>query len=248
MTGRSRIVGVLGGMGPAATIDFMAKVLRRSQATRPRGGGEQADVRLIVDSNPHVPDRNAAGEGTGESPGPVLAAMARGLERAGAELLVMPCNAAHAFAADVRAATDLPFIDMVDQTVRAVWREQPAARRVGVLAVSAAWRAGLYERAFGSFGIEVLALEDDNRERFMAGVWAIKAGDLATGREAVRATADGLLARGAEVIVAGCTEVPLVLDPSMLAVPLIDSTDVLAASTIAFARAEERSVHHSSQL
>jgi aspartate racemase len=236
MTAPRRTVGVLGGMGPAATIDFMAKVLRHSQATRGPGGREQDDVRLIVDSNPAVPDRNAAVAGTGPSPGPALAAMARGLAQAGADFLVMPCNAAHAFAAEIVAATPLPFVHLIDETAFAVRRDFPQARRVGLLAVDATARARLYEQALAPLGIVPLTPEGAAHARFMEGIWAIKAGDLAAGGVAVRAAAADLVQRGAELIIAGCTEVPLVLDADSLDVALVDATDVLARQTVAYAR------------
>lgn len=230
---KPRIVGVLGGMGPAATIDFMAKVLRHSQAS---AMNEQDNVRLLVDSNPWLPDRNAAIAGTGPSPAAEIAAMARGLVGAGAELLVMPCNAAHAFADAVIAATPVPFIHLIDETVNEVAVRHPDARRIGVLAVSGAVQAKLYERAMEARGLEPVVPTDEERALFMEGVWRIKAGDLAFGRDAIRATAQGLIARGAQVIVAGCTEVPLVLGVDDLSVKLIDSTDVLAIRAVVMAR------------
>lgn len=230
----TKVVGVLGGMGPAATIDFMAKVLRHSQAG---AATEQDHVRLIVDSNPALPDRNAAIAGTGPSPAPGLVAMARGLAGAGAELLVMPCNAAHAFADAVIGATPLPFVHLIEETVAAVAREHPAARRIGVLAVNGAVQAQLYERALATRGLAPVVPTDAERADFMRGVWAIKAGALDEGRATVRATAEALVSRGASVIVAGCTEVPLVLATDDLAVPLIDSTDVLARQAVLRARA-----------
>ncbi|MFL0415316.1 amino acid racemase [uncultured Sphingomonas sp.] len=222
-------VGVLGGMGPAATIDFMAKVLRHSQGVAAR---EQDIVRLIVDSNPSLPDRNAAVAGTGPSPAPGLAAMALGLERAGAQLLVMPCNAAHAFADAVINETPLPFLHLIEETVAAVARAYPEARRIGVLAVNGAVQARLYERALEPRGLEPVVPTNAERAAFMEGVWKIKAGDLAFGRRALLTTAEQLIARGADVIIAGCTEVPLVLGPGDVTVPLIDSTDVLARRTV----------------
>jgi aspartate racemase len=229
----TRIVGVIGGMGPAATIDFMAKVLRHSQAG---AACEQDNVRLIVDSNPWLPDRNAAIAGSGPSPAEGLAAMARGLAGAGAQVLVMPCNAAHAFADAVMAATALPFLHLVDEAAAAVVADHPEARRIGVLAVSGAVEARLYERALEALGLVPIVPSADERTRFMDGVWRIKAGDLDRGRVALRETAELLIARGAEVIVAGCTEVPLVLGPDELRVPLIDATDVLARRAVDFAR------------
>jgi aspartate racemase len=239
MTAPRRIAGVLGGMGPAATIDFMAKVLACSQAARGPGSVEQDDVRLLVDSNPGVPDRNAAVAGTGPSPGPVLAAMAQGLERAGADFLVMPCNAAHAFADHIIGATPLPFVHIIDETVRAVRAGYPAIRTVGVLAVAATAERRLYENAFERDGIVAVVPEGTARDHFMQIVWHIKGGDTgAEVRAAMRAVAEALVARGAELIVAGCTEVPLVLDAGDLDVPFVDATLVLAERTVAYARGE----------
>lgn len=227
-------VGVLGGMGPAATIDFMTKVLRHSQASAAR---EQDNVRLIVDSNPALPDRNAAIAGVGPSPAPGLAVMARGLHAAGAQLLVMPCNAAHAFADAVVEATPLPFIHLIEETVATVAHEHGAARRIGVLAANGAAEARLYERALEARELTPMVPDAAVRAGFMEAIWRIKAGDMEAARRGVMAAAVELIEAGAEVIIAGCTEVPLVIGASDLPAPLIDSTDVLARRTVALARA-----------
>lgn len=233
MSGRERIVGVLGGMGPAATLDFLAKLQRATPAV-----ADQDHLRLLVDLNPKVPDRNAALAGAGPSPAAVLAGMAAGLEAAGAEGLVMVCNSAHAFAPEVRAAlTHAPLISLIEETVGAVRRDHPGVRRVGLLAATACLEARLYQDAFEASGIEVVAPTGELRARFMALLYRIKAGDVGPdARAEMRAIAELLAADGAELIVSGCTEVPLVLGPADLDRPLVDSTDVLVAATLAFAR------------
>ncbi len=239
MTGARRTAGVIGGMGPAATIDFMTKVLAISQAARGPGSREQDDVRLIVDSNPAVPDRNAAVAGTGASPGPHLAAMARGLERAGADFLVMPCNAAHAFADHIVQATSLPFLHLVNETARATRERLPAATRIGVLAVAGTADARLYERALEPLGIEAIVPEGERRRRFMDSVWRVKSGDLgAATRDAMHEAARALLDRGAEAVITGCTEVSLLVTAASLGAPFINATEVLAHRTVAYARNE----------
>lgn len=231
MSRPSRVVGVLGGMGPAATIDFMAEVLRLTGAAE-----EQDNVRLIVDSNPGLPNRHAAISGTGPSPGPVLAEMARGLRRAGADVLVMPCNTAHAFAAEIRAATPLPFVDMIEATVQAVARDHPSARRIGVLAAAGCLDARLYETALDRAGLKAVVPTGELRARFMDLVYRIKGGDTgADVRASMAAVAQGLLDQGAEVLVAGCTEVPLALAADAVCAPLVSSTEVLARRTIELA-------------
>jgi aspartate racemase len=214
-------VGVIGGMGPAATVDFM----RRVQALR-SGGRDQDHVRLIVDLNPGLADRNAAIAGTGPSPGAGLANMARGLERAGAEVLVMPCNTAHAFAADILSATTLPFLDMVEATADVAAGH--GARRAGVLATSGCLEAGLYQRALKARGLQAVVPEGELRARFMDLVYRIKQGEAPV--DEMRAIAHALVAQGADVVIAACTEVPLVLDRAD--VPLINSTQVLAERTV----------------
>ncbi len=226
----SRTVGVLGGMGPAATLDFQARLLAATPAER-----DQDHLRVIVDCNPKVPDRNAAIVGDGPSPGPMLAEMARGLERAGADFLVMPCNTAHAFAADIRAAVAIPLISLIDETANVAAAAAPGGK-VGVLAVDGARAARLYETALAEQGVTPVILGADDQDRFMACISAIKAGDMGSSvRDEMAALARSLIAGGATIVVAACTEIPLVLAPGDLDAPLIDSTAVLVARTLDYA-------------
>ena len=132
MTTARRTVGVMGGMGPAATVDFLDRVRRRTPARL-----DADHLRLLVDSDPTLPDRHAALADGGPSPGPRLVAMAQGLERAGAQGLVLVCNSAHAWADEIRAAVAVPFIDMVAETAAALARRHPHVRRPGLLAAAA---------------------------------------------------------------------------------------------------------------
>lgn len=225
----TKTVGVIGGMGPAATVHFMSRVLALTPART-----DQDHLRLIVDNNSGVLDRNAAVAGSGPSPAPMLVAMARGLQRAGAEMLVMPCNTAHAFAGAIRAASDLPFIDLIEAACDEAVSHQ--ASRVGILAADGCVQAGLYQHAFARRHVVPIFLEPREQSRFMALLHAIKAGDRGPEVEAgMQALAGELVGAGAEALVAGCTEVPLVLGPEDVRVPLTDSLDALARATIAAA-------------
>lgn len=227
----TKTVGVLGGLGPEATLEFYARVLELTPATQ-----DQDHLRLIIDSNPKVPNRNEAVAGTGPSPGPMLARMAAGLEHAGADFLVMACNAAHAFQPHIEEAISVPFVSIIEETVRATLERTPKVTRVGVLASSGCLDARLYHDAFAEHGVGVVVPEGAGRETFMRLLYRIKAGDKgAEVREAMRALALALVAQGAEAIVAGCTEVPLVLTPDALPCPLLDSSAVLAERTVFYA-------------
>ncbi len=228
---RHKIVGVIGGMGPAATVHFMRRVLDLTPAA-----SDQDHLHLIVDNNSGVLDRNAAVAGAGPSPAPVLMAMARGLQRAGAEMLVMPCNTAHAFAGAIVAASDLPFIDLIEAASDEAISHK--ASRVGVLAADGCLQAGLYQHALARRHVASIFLEPRAQSRFMGLLHAIKGGDLGRDvRAGMKALAEELVGAGAQVLVAGCTEVPLVLGPDDVPIPLTDSIDALARATIATAGA-----------
>lgn len=223
----NRTVGVLGGMGPDATADFMSRVIRATPAQK-----DQDHLRMLVDNNPHVPNRQEALLRGGEDPGPTLAAMARGLEAAGADFLVMPCNTAHAFVHAITEAVDIPLVSIIDATVDACGD----AGMIGVLATDGCIASGVFQEALADSGRVAVLPDDVEMDALMSLIRRIKAGDTDPDVVAgMRAIAEALAVRGAEVIVAGCTEIPLVLDQGMLDVPLVSSTDALARATVAFA-------------
>lgn len=235
VTASCKVVGVLGGMGPDATVDFMAKVIASTPATK-----DQDHIRMIVDQNPKVPDRQAAILGDGEDPGPDLAAMAVRLEAAGADFLVIPCNTAHVFEDKILAAVSIPLISIIDATVAAIDERCPGADAAGVLATNACLHANVYQDALNQAGIRPLLPDKGDQDALTILIGKIKAGD--KGEEVSNAMHDlakALVERGAQAIIAGCTEIPLVLDDALLAVPLISSTDMLAQKTVALARGEE---------
>jgi aspartate racemase len=225
-------VGVLGGLGPDATLDFFARVLALTGART-----DQEHLRLLIDDNPKVPNRNEAIAGAGPSAGPALMAMARGLETAGADFLVMACNTAHYYEADIRAAVRIPFVSIIAETMASLAAGQPDARRVGVLAAGGCRQARLYEKALVERAIEPIVTDDDEQRHFMELMYAIKAGDRGPAIKAgMRGIGEALIGRGADAVLAACTEVPLVLAAGDLTRPLVDSTAVLAQATVDYAK------------
>lgn len=210
-----KVLGVLGGMGPAATVAFLEQVQDLTPAS-----GDADHIRVIADINPRVPNRNTAPEAAGRE----LARMAAALRDAGAEVLAMPCNTAHAHAAAITGASDLPLIHMIEETARAA--REAGARRPGVLGTGAG-------RMLHAERLDAVLLDAPDQAAFMDLIGRIKAGD--TG-EAVRTgmarLARRLVDQGADAVVAGCTEVPLVLGPADLDTPLIDTSRVLAAACV----------------
>jgi len=227
---RSLTVGILGGMGPEATVDFMARVIAATPASR-----DQEHIRMLVDHNPGIPDRHAAIAGTGPDIGPELAAMAQRLEIAGADFLVMVCNTAHVYIDRIRAAAGIPFVSIVDVIMTAV-AEYPA-HVVGVMAADGCLQAGLYQRALTATGREALLWTAAEQQRFMALLWRIKAGERGPElRSGLQALAASMEFAGAELLLAACTEIPLILQQGDTGISMLSSTDLLVRHTVALAR------------
>ena len=140
--GQKSIPGVMGGMGPQATVDFMAKLVAKTDASC-----DQDHIRILVDHNPAVPNRHTAISGDAKPVIDALVAMARTLERAGADFLVMVCNTAHAFQSEIGAAVDIPFVSIVDEVVSELGLHSPAAEGVGIMAAQGCLRAVLVRPA-----------------------------------------------------------------------------------------------------
>ena len=226
-----KIVGVLGGMGPDATVDFMAKVIALTRADR-----DQGHIHMLVDHNPTVPNRQAAILGDGEDPGPALAAMAQRLQDAGADFLVMPCNTAYVFEQSIVSAVNIPLVSIIEETIAALPEK---CSRAGLLATDGCLQAGIYQRSLRSNDIEPIEPSGDDLTELMNLIHAIKAGDTSAAiADTMRTLARELVEQGADAVIAGCTEIPLVLEDSMLDVPLISSTDVLAQKTVQLAKSE----------
>ena len=225
-----RRVGILGGMGPEATILIMQKVLAGVRAK------DDADhVPLIVDQNPQVPSRiKHLLEGGVEDPGPVLADMARRLVAGGAEALAMPCNTAHHYADAIRAAVDVPFLDMIDLSVAHARRLAGEGKTVGILASPAVRKVGLFDARLAKQGLQALYASDE--PAMLAAIRQIKAeGPQRLARDSFRTASEDLRHRGATVQLVACTEFSLIADAVADHITTFDTLDLLAGAILDFA-------------
>lgn len=228
---QNKIPGVLGGMGPEATIDFMSRLLRMNPAAT-----DQDHLRVLIDHNPQVPNRQAAINGQDSSIGPLLASMAAGLERAGADFLVMVCNSAHAFQADIEQAVSIPFLSIIDMVLEELDDQHSDLDRVGVMAAGGCLDAQLYQRALAASDRHSILWNQQERQQFMNDMYRIKSGVLDQAvRDSLLQLGESLHKRGAEVLIAGCTEIPLLIEPDDFAIPLLSSTEILVRQTVDYA-------------
>jgi len=227
-----KIIGILGGMGPEATIDLFYKIIKSTPAEK-----DQDHLRIIIDNNPKIPDRTTAILGKGEDPLPALQETARNLEKAGADFIIIPCNTAHYYISQIQESVNIPILNMIEETAKETQQRTPQIKKIGLLASMGTYKMEIYHQHFKKFNIEVISPEEKDKEEVMKVIYAVKAGDLSEKvKKNIIQIAQKLIDKGAEAIITGCTEIPLILKEGDIPVPLIDPTKVLAEIAIQKAR------------
>lgn len=224
-----KTVGLIGGMGPEATVLLMQKLLVAAHAKDDVG-----HIPLIVHQNTSVPSRiKRLIDGKGDDPAPVLARMAQDLAAAGAQALAMPCNTAHAFAPQIIAATPLPFLDMRTASLDHLRAILPPGARVGMLASPAVRMAGVFDAPFRSSGLHPVFLADD--ADLLSLIRRVKAGDTGEGSRAQMASVAQSLAVQCDHLLISCTELSL-LTSVMGDMAWTDALDCLTDRIVRFAK------------
>ncbi|VWD36536.1 aspartate racemase [Burkholderia lata] len=235
-------IGVVGGVGPAATVDFLDKIVRNTPALR-----DQDHIKLLVEQNPQIPDRTENLVGTGADPTISLYATCKKLEEGDADIIAIPCNTAHAFVERIQPYLGIPIVNMLTVTVAHLRDTYPALHEVGVLATSGTIESGVYRKALESQGLRQVAPSPALQARVMEAIYGprgVKAG-FTTGQceDDIGAAIEALIAAGVSVIVLGCTELPILLPGGEYVTrngcraTLVDPTDVLARNCVAHAMA-----------
>jgi aspartate racemase len=226
-----KTIGILGGMGPEATAHFFSLIIKHTAA-----GKDQDHIPALIYNLPQIPERTAAILGQGPSPVPLLRKGLRTLARAGADFIVIPCITAHAFLPDIRRASPVPVLSLLDITLADSLEKIPGLKRAGLLASTGTVRSGLFNKTFAESGVQIVTPSEREQSRLMEAIFGrrgIKAGFTEGGsRKTVLDLACRLVKRGSEAIIAGCTEIPLVLGDEDIPVPLIEPLRIAAQAAI----------------
>jgi aspartate racemase len=232
---KEKVIGILGGMGPEATAELFYRIIKATPAMK-----DQDHIRVIIDNNPKIPDRTEAIVGSKASPLPQMVKTARNLERAGADFIVMPCNAAHYYYEDLIKSIRIPILNMIELTATAIKEEFPKVRKVGVIATTGTVKTKIYDRAFEKIGVEVIYPSDLQNTVTEAIYDNIKCGRIKEGRRIIANVAKYLTKRGSEIVISGCTEASLVLKNIILPIPIIDPLQILSEVAVATALGSAR--------
>jgi aspartate racemase len=204
-------------MGPEAAVEFLRRLIAFTPVQ-----ADQDHIPTVLVNDPRIPDRTANLEGRGESPLPQLIAAAKLLEQAGCDLIVIPCNTAHSWLRELRTQVAVPFLDIIECTVEEAQDTVPGAK-VAVMASDGTLASGLYQNALAERNLEHLLPAPELQKRIVDILYAVKKdGATVPLRERLESVIEELAQQGAGVIIAGCTELPLVL-PESTPVPVADS-------------------------
>ncbi len=229
--GKEKTVGIIGGMGPEATVDLMQRIIRLTPAS------DDCDhIRCLVDNNPKIPSRiKAIIERDGENPGPCLADMARGLEKWGADFLVIPCNTAHYYYQWIQEAVAIPVIHLIDLVCDHITSRYPDRKRIGILASPSVAITGLYTERLTRLGYTDIWPDETRQADLFEIIRQIKKGNRGTEiRDQFRIVCDNLVERGAEMGIVACTELGVI--DTVLPIETVDAAQILAEQVVRTAR------------
>ncbi|MFC2120134.1 aspartate/glutamate racemase family protein [Bacteroidota bacterium] len=222
-------LGIFGGMGPGATADLYQQVVKLTPAKT-----DQEHIPTIIYSQPRIPDRMASIRNKDQIVVPYIVEAVKLLEDAGASFIAIPCNTVHYFFDYMQDAVSIPIINMIKEAVQVVSDKYPDVKKVGLLATTATIETKLYEKELINKGFQVVIPDDDvENEKVMKAIFGIKSGiDRQINEDLLAEAGQNVIDKGAELIILGCTEIPLAFNPHRVNVPVVNATKTLAEKAI----------------
>ena len=221
-------IGIIGGMGSLATCDLFKKIIDMTDAK-----SDQEHIHICIDCNTNIPDRTKAILGGGENPIPEMVRSGVRLQSMGADVLVMPCNTAHYFYDKITPFFDIPLLNMLKETVLEIKKRN--IRKIGLLATDGTIESRVYHTVLADAGIDLVIPSPMKQMSVMDVIYnGVKASNRNINLNEFYGTIDELFEEGAEILVLGCTELPVAFELFHIDRPALDPTSVLAAAAIRF--------------
>lgn len=228
----SKIIGIIGGMGPLATVDLFKKIVANTKAET-----DQEHIKILIDNNTSIPDRTEAIVKYGKSPVPQLTKSAVTLWAMGAQLLVMPCNTAHYFLPEVQKNVDIPILNMIEITCEHLLEKR--MKTVGLLATEGTLNSRIYQDVFTKMGINTIEPDKEEQRIITDLIYnGVKAGNNNYDITRVTKVMRNMIERGAETLILGCTELPVAMEMYKIDFNVCDPTLELAKEAIKKANRE----------
>jgi aspartate racemase len=225
-----RTIGIIGGMGPLAAARLFERIVVLTKACN-----DNEHIPLIIDNNTNIPDRTKFILNDGDNPTRELVRSAIRLEMMGADVIIIACNTAHYYYDEITKFVRVPIINMIEETAKYIKSSYPNIKCAGLLATEGTCRSGIYEREFGKSGLEIIIPEQEEQQHITELIYDIKKGRADIDPTNAIKLVSKLKDQGAEVIILGCTELPIAASRFNICSSYVDSSEVLAMSAIAYA-------------
>lgn len=225
-----KTLAILGGMGPLPTIKLFQMIVEMTEAKQ-----DQDHVHIIIDNNTKVPDRTSfLLDNSKEDPLPALKESAKRLEEAGADLIIMPCNTAHYYYKELKTSVDIEFLNMIEETAKWIKEKLPHVKNIGLLATDGTIKARIYDDIFPEYGIGIIKPSVENQQHIYDLIYNMKESKEQKSLDEVYMTMKEMEKDGAEVFIAGCTEISVAIDNFGIEGDFIDPMKVVAERAIEF--------------
>ena len=213
-------LGILGGMGPAASAEYVARLVAQTTASC-----DQEHIPFVLWNEPRIPDRSTSIRNGDDKPLPFLLQGIQVLKAVGCSMIVIPCNTAH-FWYDELVKLKVPIVHIVDSVANEL-RDINVVGTIGVIATQGTIQSELYQNRLTDWAC-IVPTQEEITTLVQPSIELIKAGDLVKSHTMIMTVVDSLISRGAQAVVLGCTELPLaVRDTNQNGIPLINSIDSL---------------------
>lgn len=225
-----KIVGIIGGMGPLATVDLFNKIVTLTDAEK-----DNEHIHILIDNNTEIPDRTDYIINNGKNPEKFLIKSAVKLELMGADFLIMPCNTAHYFYDKIIPYINIPFINMIEETAKAVIKKYNTNRKAGLLATEGTCRANVYDKIFQKYHIDLIKPMVEDQIYVTKLIYDIKSGKKFIDITNFKKVMSHMKSQSIDTFILGCTELPVAFQLLNIDENYIDPTKILACSAIRYA-------------
>ncbi|MGL4796778.1 MAG: aspartate/glutamate racemase family protein [Paraclostridium sp.] len=220
-------VGILGGMGPLATVDLFNKIVIMTNANC-----DNDHIHILIDNNTEIPDRTSFILGDGEDPTPELIKSATTLESMGADFIVIPCNTAHHFYKFVQDSVSIPVINMIEETAKFIVNMNLNSNKVGLISTTGTIFSGVYDTMFKKYNLEIVKPDTKGQQVIMDLIYGVKEGNTDFDLNSIYKVLENLSDSGCSYVILGCTELPVAFQTLDIKGDFIDPTRILAQAAI----------------
>jgi aspartate racemase len=217
-------VGIIGGMGPEATLNFFKKVIEFTDAK-----SDQEHVSMVIDNNTKIQDRSLFILNGGPNPKEELIGTAKKLQNYGAEIIAMPCNTAHFFYEDIKSSIDIPIINMIEETANHILKEKKN-KKIVLLSTEGTYKSKIYEKVFEKKNLDLIIPSKNHRKQIMELIYKVKKNEKINYSKVNEILKQ--IKVSDEIFLLGCTELPIIFQNQKISEEYIDTVEILAKEVI----------------